>query len=435
MMMDGEQGAQVYAAATKEDQARIVVNDAGQIIRKTLALKDRFKLYKSREKITRVVYPYTNSFMHPLGSDSDSQDGFDPSYGIIDEYHAHPNDMMLNVLESGMGARRQPLMDIITTAGFNKDYPCYLNLRKTASDILEGKKHDDSFFALIYELDPDDDWQDETNWIKANPNLGVSVNLEFLRSRALMAKNEGSTKEIDFKTKNLNIWTDSPDTWISDEIYMKCDKGIYEPQPNDVCYGGLDLASVRDFVALCFVFPKEGINHLVSYFFVNEEMVRLRKMDGFRYDIWQQKGLIEVTPGNATDYNYIKKRIQEICTKFDVKAIHYDRYNSSQLVIDLLEEEIPMVEFGQGFVSMSSPTKEFEKQILCEEINHQGNEVLRWMMGNVTLRTDPAGNIKVDKGKSQDKVDGVVAAVMALGAKMNDKNEEFCYDNRDIIVL
>jgi len=434
LMYDGEQGAQVYSAATKEDQARIVVNDAGQIIKKTPGLQGKFKLFKAREKITRVIYPGTNSFIHPLGSDSDSQDGFDPSYGIIDEYHAHPNDMMLNVIESGMGARRQPLIDIITTAGFNKDYPCFASLRKTAIEILEGSKDDDTFFTLIYELDTDDDWQDEKNWIKSNPNLGVSVNIEFLRSRLLQAQNEGGTKEVDFKTKNLNVWTDSPDTWISDEVWMKCDFGKFTPLPGAVCYGGLDLASVRDITALLFLFPGEK-NHIVPYFFINEEMARQRKMDGLRYDVWAQQGFIEVTPGNATDYNYIKKRVLDFCKLYEVRKINYDRFNSSQLVIDLLEEGVLMEGFGQGFISMSMPTKEFEKQILSREINHQGNPVLRWMMGNVQLKTDPAGNIKVDKGSSFEKVDGVVAAIMALGAKVSEVKEEFIYDNRDLIML
>jgi phage terminase large subunit-like protein len=436
LMADGEHGAQVYSAATKEDQARLVVNDAGQIIRKTKYLVNKFKLYRSREKITRILYPATNSFIHPLGSDSDSQDGFDPSYGIIDEYHAHPTDAMLNVIESGMGARRQPLIDIITTAGFNKDYPCYSNLRRVAIEVLKGIKIDESFFALIYEPDIEDDWQDESTWIKSNPNLGVSVSIEHLRARMLQAKNEGGSKEVDFKTKNLNIWTDASVVWISDEKWMECNFGKFEPQKGMECFGGLDLASVRDITALVFVFVTDKI-HVVPYFFVNEQMVKDRRMDGVRYDKWVGEGFMEITPGNVTDYNYIKKRVMDICEMYDVKQINYDRWNSSQLVVDLIETGVPMTQFGQGFASMNAPTKEMERLVWTHEINHQGNPVLRWMLSNVEIQMNPAGDIKVDKGKSTDKVDGIVATIMAIAGKIGtgEVEEEFVYNEKDILVL
>ena len=436
LMADGEQGAQVYSAATKEDQARLVVNDAGQIIRKTKYLVNKFKMYRSREKITRILYPTTNSFIHPLGSDSDSQDGFDPSYGIIDEYHAHPTDAMLNVIESGMGARQQPLIDIITTAGFNKTYPCYTNLRRVAIEVLRGIKTDESFFALIYEPDKDDDWQDETTWIKSNPNLGVSVSIDHLRARMQQAKNEGGTKEIDFKTKNLNIWTDASKVWIPDDRWMECNFGSFVPKKKAECYGGLDLASVRDITSLAFVFPGDKLQ-IVNYFFVNEEMVKNRRMDGVRYDIWASEGFMEITPGNVTDYDYIKKRVLEICELYDVKKIHYDRWNSSQLVINLIEIGVHMEPFGQGFASMNAPTKELERLVYTHEINHQGNPVLRWMLSNVEIQTNPAGDVKVDKGKSADKVDGIVATIMAIAGKIGDGKieETFVYNERDILIL
>ena len=436
IMADRENGAQVYSAATKEDQARLVVNDAGQIIRKTKHLVNKFRMYRAREKITRVIYPATNSFIHPLGSDSDSQDGFDPSYGIIDEYHAHPTDAMLNVIESGMGARRQPLIDIITTAGFNKDFPCYSSLRKVAIEVLRGIKNDESFFALIYELDQEDDWQDESNWIKSNPNLGVSVSIDHLRARMLQAKNEGGTKEVDFKTKNLNIWTDASTVWIPDEKWMECNFGKFNPVKGMECYGGLDLASVRDITALIFVFVTDIIQ-VVPYFFVCEEMVKQRRMDGIRYDVWAREGFMEVTPGNVTDYNYVKKRVMDIYEMYDVKIINYDRFNSSQLVIDLLESGVNMEGFGQGFVSMNAPTKELERLVWTHGINNQGNPVLRWMLSNVEIQTDAAGNIKPDKGKSTDKIDGIVATIMALAGKIGkgEVEEEFIYNENDILVL
>lgn len=413
LKLDDEAGAQVYFAATKEDQARIAFTDVQEIIKATPNLGNHFKIFT--KSVTRGA-----SFIKPLGSDSNTSDGFDPSYGVIDEYHAHPDQGMLNVLESGMAARKSPLIDIITTAGYNKDGPCYSDMRRTSIEILRGIKTDDTHLALIYELDKDDDWQDETNWIKANPNLGVSVKLDFLRDRFLKAKNEGGSKEIDFKTKNLNIWTDSSATWITDDTWMGCDFGA-EDHTGGECYGGLDMASTRDITALVLYFPGE-VSYIEPYFFIPEltAVERVNK-DGVNYDRWIRSGHMIETEGNVTDYNFVKAKIMELAERYRIKSIAYDRWNASQLVIDLTYEGIPMSPFGQGFASMSAPTKELEKLVHSKAINHAGNPVLRWMNSNIQIQTDPAGNIKINKAKSSEKVDGMVALAMALGETMTDE--------------
>ena len=410
LLKDGEAGPQVYFAATKEDQARIGFRDVQEIVRKTPGLKDYLRV------MTKSVLNEANGgFIKHLGSDSDTQDGFDPSWAVIDEYHAHRTDEMLNVLESGMGARRQPVIDVITTAGFKKEYPCYSNLRKVSIDVLRGIKQDDTLLALIYEMDKDDDWQDETVWVKSNPNLNVSVKLDFLQTRLKKAINEGGTKEIDFKTKNLNMWTDSSDTWIQDDVWMK-GAGPLPDLKGVKCWAGLDLASVRDITALVLVFPVEGRFYTIPYLFIPESAVQSREEMDYRG--WVNDGYMIETPGDVTDYNYIKAVISEVRQKYNLQMIAYDRFNSSQLVIDLVNEGVPMAPFGQGFLSMSAPSKELESICYKGLITHGGHPVMRWMCSNVVLKTDPAGNIKLDKANSTNKIDGMVALVMALGEYM-----------------
>ena len=429
VVKSGEDGAQAYFFATKEDQARIGFRDVQEIIRKTPELKKRFKNFTKSSV-------YDNSFIKPLGSDSNTSDGLDPSLGVGDEVHAHPNDKMINVIESGMGSRREPLMVLITTAGFHKEYPCYSNIRKSCIDILSGIKNDETTLALIYTLDDDDDWTDESNWVKANPNLGVSVKMEFLQNRFIKAKNEGSSKEVDFKTKNLNVWTDTAETWIPDDKYMACEREMPDFDGME-CYGGLDLSSTRDITAFVLRFRVDGIDYKKYWYFVPEDRVKHKSQrDDFKYQNWIRDGWMIATPGDVTDYGFIKEVIMNACEEYDVRIINYDRWNSSQLVIDLVDEGVPMNPFGQGYASMGTPTREYEKRIYSKEEAHNGNPVTRWMLSNVALRRDPAGNIKVDKEKSMDKVDGIVADIMSLGALMDDDNQgPSVYEERGVLTL
>jgi phage terminase large subunit-like protein len=382
-----------------------------QIIKKTPGLRDMMRIY-----VKSVVYG--DSFIQPLGSDSDKQDGFDPSWGVVDEYHAHRTDEMLNILESGMGSRRQPVIDVITTAGFKKEYPCYTNLRRVSIDILRGLKKDDSLFTMIFELDKDDDWHDESVWVKANPNLGVSVKLDFLRNRYIKAVNEGGTKEVDFLTKNLNMWTDSAETWIPDDVWMRNQTEL----PNLIgreCWVGMDLASRRDFTALCFLFPING----TIYGFWKLYLPKERSKEENDYRAWAKDGWITETDGDTTDYDYIKRDLIEARDKYKIKKIAFDRWNSSQLVNDLTDLKFPMAKYGQGFASMSAPTKELETMIYKGEFKHDGNPVLRWMNANITLKQDAAGNVKPDKDASANKIDGMVSLIMALGEYMAREKE------------
>ncbi len=418
LLSDGEQGAEIYSGATKRDQAKIVF-DAAKVMSKRLQQDSASASKRIGGSLNTIADLDTGSKFEPLASDSEKQDGLNPHLGIIDEYHAHKTSDLLEVIETGMGAREQPLLFIITTAGFNKNGPCF-GLRKVITELLEGKKTDDSTFGIIYTLDEQDDWEDEKVWIKANPNIGRTPTWDYMRDQFTKAKNEGATKEVQFKTKNLNIWTDSSMAWISDEDWMKCDKGKLPDLKGKECFGGLDLASVSDFNSLSLNFPpQDGLpERCTLHFFWIPEGTATKKQEKASYYQWIQDGFITQTEGDVIDNKVISRDIQEILARYQVKAIGFDRFMAYHGVIQELSDVYDgFIEFGQGFVSMSEPTKKLEKLVRGQELNHGGNPVMRWMMGNIEIRIDPADNIKIDKGKSQEKVDGPVSLVMALGVE------------------
>jgi len=420
-LCDNEKGAEVYTAATTRDQARIAFDTAKVFIKSLKTDSRTFNKLVNVLKRNCSVHS-TNSKFEAVSADAGTLDGLNPHCAIIDEYHAHKTSDVLEVMETGMGSRPQPLLLITTTAGFNRESPCY-QFRKVMVDILEKRKVDESVFPLLFCLDEGDDWQDKKNWTKSNPNLGVTPYISYMDDQYLKALNEGAAKQIQFMTKNLNVWTTTSSVWISN-IYIEAtrlkldDDVLY----NKKCFAGLDLASTRDIAALVLCFPVQpGIEkpHIKSYFFCPEDNVRERSLsDGVNYIQWAQDGDIVMTDGNVTDYDFIKAKVIELTAKYKIECIAFDRWNASQLVIQLTNDGATMKPFGQGFISMSAPTKEVEKMFLSSEITHDGNPVMEWMMSNVTLRFDPAGNIKIDKAKSTEKVDGPVAMVMAYAQIM-----------------
>ena len=407
--------AEVYSVATTRDQAKLCFTDATAIVKAT-ALKERLKCFRDS-----ISYEATGSFFKPLSADYGIHDGYSPSTVIIDEYHAHKDNGMLDVMVSGQAAREEPVNFIITTAGFNKNYPCYA-FAKNAKNVINGITEDDSLFAMIFELDEDDDWTDPRNWVKANPNLGVSVSVDYLEQQVKDALNRPEAV-TNVKTKNLNMWVDAEDTWVLDEKWMESslttDDSMLEGMP---CCGGLDLSSVADITAFVLLFKDDEERiYLKPYFWIPEDTYqeKIRKENVF-YAEWVDKGYVRLTPGNVIDYDYIMADITQIAQRYNISSIAYDRWNSSQIVINLQNEGLQMSPFGQGYGSMSAPTKEFEKMILTKNLEHFGNPVLRWMMASVAIQRDPAGNIKPDKRKSSQKIDGVVASIMALGEMMTN---------------
>lgn len=415
LLKDGEEGAEVYSAATKRDQAKIMHEEAKRMVRKSPALKKHVGVFRNNLHVLK-----TSSKFEPLGRDSDSADGLNVHYGLVDEIHAHKTREMWDVLETATGAREQPLMWTITTAGFNKNGIGY-ELRTYAVKILEGIVQDDTYFAIIFTIDEDegDDWHDEKVWPKANPNLGVSVSLDDLRRKAKKAMEMPSAMN-NFKCKHLNIWTNAETLWMNMEEWEACGGKISESLLRGrECYGGLDLASVSDIAAFGLVFPPKVPGDrtvvLLRYYLPEDTVKERTEKAHVPYALWAEMGLLTLTPGNITDYNFIKRDIKALSKLYNIKEIAFDRWNSSQLVNDLLDDGANMVPFGQGFASMTAPMKELERLVLSHELNHGDDPVLKWMASNLVAKEDEAHNLKPDKKNSQEKIDGIVAILMGIG--------------------
>lgn len=410
---DQEPGAEVYCAATKRDQAKIVFGDAKRMVVASAGFRKEIGVFTSNLHSTG-----TNSKMEPLGADADTMDGLNIHGAIIDELHAHKTRAMVDVIETATGARRQPLVFEITTAGFDRHSVCWEH-REYSVKVLEGSIQDDSWFAYIATIDEGDDWADESVWVKANPGLGVSVKLDDLRRKCEKAKQLPGAQNA-FKRLHLNVWTEVNERWIEAEAWDACG---FEVDADELagrnCFGGLDLSTTKDITAGVLVFPpvEDGEKwKVLCRFFVPEDSIRERvERASVPYDVWERQGLIEATEGNVVDYNIVQQRIIEDSEKFAIREYAFDRFNSTQLVRNLMDEGVNMVPFGQGFVSMSAPVKELEKLVLQKQIAHGGNPVLKWMASNISAKQDPAGNIKFDKSKSSEKIDGMVALAMALG--------------------
>ena len=431
LFADGESRPEVYSAATVKDQAKICFSDAVEIVKAT-DLKNYLTPYRNS-----IVYELKGGTMKPLSSDCGTHDGLNPSCGIIDEFHAHKDGGMFDVIKSAFGARRQPLMFIITTAGFDKSGVCYA-YRENVIKVLRGVNEDDSLFGIIYTLDDKSEWDDPKMWIKANPNLGVSLSADYLADQVKDAKNRPEAVR-NVMTKNVDLWVDAERTWILDDVWLKC---IGTTDPADLkgcaCWGGLDLSNVSDITAYVLLFHENDRFQLLPHFWIPEEKMREKiRKENINYDKWVAEGYVTVTPGHVIDYDFVKADILRIVADYDLRTSAYDRWNSSQTIIDLQNEGMECNPFGQGYGSMSAPTKEFEKLVLTGKIEHFGNPVLRWMLASTLVKTDPAGNIKPDKEKSTQKIDGIVAAIMALGewmtAQANDERNP--YENRGLLTL
>lgn len=418
LIADGEAGAEVYSAATKKDQARIVHEEATRMVRKSPLLRGKIGIF-----VDNLSVVATNSKFEPLGADSETQDGLNPSAALIDEYHAHPNDGIYNVLNTGTGARQQPLILIITTAGSNKAKSACGQKNEYCQRVLLGTVEDDETFAFIATIDEKDDWRDESVWAKANPNLGVSCKIDDLRRKARVAAQMPSQQNA-FRRLHLDEWTEQTSRWLDLETWDACAgpvpaRELPEFLTGRACFGGLDLASTRDTCSLTLYFPptdEAPLGYVVPYVFIPaESIVERDKRDRTTYSAWSDNEWLEATEGNITDYAFIRARVHEVAEQFQLMQLAFDRWNASQLVTELGNDGIEMVPFGQGFASMAAPTKSLEAKILGKQIAHGGHPVLRWMAQNVSVKQDPAGNMKPDKASSGEKIDAIVAAIMAIG--------------------
>jgi len=414
-----EMGAEVYCVATKRDQAKIAWEEAERQIQKQPFLRKLIKTYKQSSS---VIIPGTAARMKPLGKDSHTEDALNPHFVLIDEYHAHRDNSMLEVMESGLGAREQPLIYIITTAGFDKNSACYQEERSLAVQILERTVQPvpETYFCLIYTLDEEDDWTDPDVWIKANPNLGVSVRWEYLEKR-IQAALQSPSKQNKIITKNLNIWTQVETRWIKDDTWSECGIEVSEKAlVNCKCYAGVDLSASQDITAVVYCFPpeKKGIYQFVFRFFIpRDNIIDRERKDKVPYSYWIEKGLIVATPGNAIDYDFIEQQILVDAEKYEIQEIAYDPWKAHEIVNHLQEADFTMVPIFQRYSGMAGPTDTFEKKMLKKEIAHNNNPIMRWMVSCVEVKSDRQGNImpmKPQRDKTGKRIDGVVASIMAL---------------------
>lgn len=424
---DGEAGAEVYSAATKLDQARIVWETAREMIARSPDLRRNFRTYQA----SIVKSSDTASFFKPLGADSKSLDGLNPHGVIVDELHAHKNRKVWDVLQSALGAREQPMTFVITTAGEFDPESIGWEKHEYAGHVLEGTIDDDTFYAVIYAADPPPEgltpdenagyYYRESVQRQANPNYGVSVKPDYLAERAAEARVLPSA-EPEYLTKHLNVWTQTTSRWLRLDRWAAC-----EPAPVDraereasllgkLCHGGLDLADRLDLNALALAFPDGEFVDLILRFWLPEATFRdYVKRNQAHWLQWKEAGWLTVTPGNVVDHQFIRAELVALSKIYSVQTVGFDPWGALQLSIDLDQSDgIKMVETRQGFATLSEPSKDLEARIMNGKIRHANNPVLRFCAANAVVVKDPAGNIKPDKSSKNGKIDGIVASIMAL---------------------
>jgi phage terminase large subunit-like protein len=337
-------------------------------------------------------------------------------------------------------ARTQPLYFLITTAGTDTKSICY-EMHQKALDIIEGRKHDKTFYPVIYGASEKDDWTDPETWLKANPSLGETINIEKVQAACDSAR-QNPGEENAFRQLRLNQWVKQSVRWMPMEKWDSCNATVDpEELAGRVCYGGLDLSQTTDLTAFVLVFPPDeddGIYYVLPFFWIPEDNLTIRvARDHVPYDVWHRQGYIQITEGNVIHYGFIEKFIEKLWEKYNIREIAFDRWGATEMVQNLEGMGLTVVPFGQGFKDMSPPTKELMKLVLEKRIAHGGHPVLRWNVDNIFIRRDPAGNIKADKEKSTEKIDGAVATIMALdrAIRCGNTNSESVYDSRGMITF
>ncbi|RCW38671.1 terminase large subunit [Marinilabilia salmonicolor] len=418
-LMKGAENAEVYFLATTSKQASQALSYLKSMVSVSPALKKRLDV------LTYWIRYKGHSIARPLAAKADSLDGLNPSFAIIDESHAHANRDLFNIMDSGMKARKEPLLMEISTAGFRKDYPFYTQL-ELAKEVLEGKSEQDNTLYLLYTLDEEEEVEQPEMWVKSNPALGHLLELETLKEDFEKAKKTKADINS-FIVKNLNFYKDSQISWIEDEMYKKCFRGFnVEELKGSKAYIGIDLAATRDLAALAVLIEKDGKFYSKVEHFLPQNDRQIVRMNGLDLSDWIEKGWITQTEKPTIDYDYIAQRIKYYSENFDVEALGYDKWNSSQLIPDLqLNLGLYCVQCPQNTAFFNLPLRFLEKFIVEQSIKLEKNPVLRWMFRNVVLYQDGNANIKVMKNKSNDSVDGVVALAMAMGMYLKDKQNNY----------
>ena len=430
LMADKEPSAEVYSAAADREQASIIFDIAKSMVAVSHELSVRLKVFRKA-----IAYNKAMSSYKVLSADAYTKHGLNAHGIIFDELHAQPSRDLWDVLATSTGARTQPLTVAITTAGFDRNSICW-ELHEYARKIKEGIIEDDSFLPVIYAADETDDWRDPAIWRKANPNLGVSISEDYLKRECAKAENIPAYENT-FRRLHLNQWTQQESRWIPMAAWAASAGEVdIAALHGKVCYAGLDLSSTTDITALVLAFPIGDDVKLLPFFWIPGDNLRERSnRDHVPYDLWVKQNLIYATPGNVIDYAFIVAKIAELRKQFSVKEIAFDRWGAAKIVQELTEMGVTVIPFGQGFASMSGPAKELLRLVLAGRLHHGGNPVLRWMADNAVVKADPAGNIKPDKAKSTQRIDGIVATAMALDRTMRHGSGRSVYESRGMVIL
>ena len=428
LMMDGEAGAEVYMAALDQEQAKLCYDAAITLGRGSIFGK-LLKIYNSRLK---TECPQVNGVMKPLSKDTQNKDGLNIHAAICDERHAWPSTEMLDVIKTGMGARPQPFILSISTAGVDVSNPYFSDVEAYKSEMTGAMPLEDDHFFMLYCPDEGDRWEDEETWIKTNPNLGVSLSWDYMRSTFNEAQVRGGSYIVSFQTKNLNLWVDAPKVWLPDEDVALCNRPFDEGDlAGEECYVGIDLASKNDICATALFFPKYMY---VKFLFVLPEGKISERSDRVDYRKWMEEGWIVSCPGRVLDEGWYIATLFDQLRRYDVRCIAYDPWGMWDLKHQFSRYEDELMEYAQDIRHMSVPTKRLESEVLKHRMNFGGNPVLRWMMRNVVVYIDPNANVKLDKAKSRNKIDGVVALVDAIGGWLTRTNGRGgdMYDDHDL---
>lgn len=415
LMADGEAGAECDCVANSRKQASILFETAKNLADSLDPAHKYIKPFRNN-----INFDITKSSIQVLSSDADNLDGFNSSLFVEDELHAAPNSKLYDVLKSSQGMRSNPLAICITSAGFNRFSFCY-SMRTTCIEILHDKKTDDSQFSAIYSIDEGDDWTDPSVWKKSNPNLDITVTSEYLQEQVIQAKNNPSL-EIGVRTKNFGEWCSTQDVWIDNDTLLKNtdnDTTQVEKFRDCTAYIGIDLAAVSDLTAVSLMIPHEGKLHFFTHYYLPFSALS-DNSNAEMYKDWKRKGLLSVTPGNVTDYDYILQDILKWNEVVYIAKIAYDSYNATQFAIDATSQGLPMEPFGQSLGNFNRPTKELERQLKAGRVVMENNEITRFCFSNVVLKHDYCENVKPIKLTNQNKIDGVIAMIEALGVYLQE---------------
>ena len=430
LFSDGEPGAEIYSAAADRDQAAIVFEAASSMVEEAPELFGQSETYRRS-----IVVENTRSSYKVLSSDVKTKHGLNAHGIIFDELHTQPNRDLWDVLTTSTGSRRQPLTFAITTAGFDKQSICY-EIHDYAEKVQDGIIDDPEFLPVIFGAPDDADWSDPAIWQGANPSLGITVSRDYLEAESNRAKETPGYVNT-FRRLHLNQWTESSSRWLDMGAWDECG-GPVDPAAleGQVCWGGLDLSTTTDLSSLVLVFPREDGYTTQAYFWVPEENIALRgRRDRVPYDVWVRQGFIEATEGNVIDYSFIREKINELSSLYRIGDIGFDPWNATGLVNDLMEDGANMVEVRQGYASLTAPSKELEKLVVSRRLSHGGNPVLTWCAANVVVEQDPAGNIKPSKAKSTERIDGIIALVIALSRAAGGADPGSVYDERGLLSI